>query len=351
MSGPECFWEDIPSPAGTELGIYGTAEGLAGLGHLVDVYLPRIDPRRYRGVRYLAPESFPHREYDVVVSVHYAHPFEKRHARLQVVLGPSQDLVGIERAPHVDRCMTYSRYVRDKLLARHPAYVDKMWVTRNGEWLERYHTPLERRRDYHRLVWASSPDRGLHHLVRILPRVRGHLPDVTLTVAYDFDHFIKTTTHLPTLKLLHAALPLKELSGVEFVGHLSQPRLAELLRTSGLLVYPNDVPENYGGIVNNALAAGLPALASDIGGIPELYAPAVIPLAHPVDEEEWADSILVLLEEEDIYFAHQRAGWDIAAGTDYSEVASEWEAFFTEYFATDGHETVKDRGLASRFGR
>src|SRR5690348_2431671 len=164
LSGPECFWEDVPSPAGTELGIYGTAEALARLGHQVDVYLPQVPPARYGGVRYLPPARFPRREYAVVVSVPYAHPFSERHAPLQVVLGPSQDLVGIEASPHVDRCMTYSRYVRDKLLARHPDYAGKFWVTRNGEWLARYHVPLDEPRQRHRLVWASSPDRGLYHL-------------------------------------------------------------------------------------------------------------------------------------------------------------------------------------------
>lgn len=364
LAGPECFWEDIPSPAGTELGIYGTSEAMARCGHSVTVYMPG-PTGRHGLVEYMDPKYFISTarltRYDVVVAIHdsriFGIPFE---AGLKVTLAPSQSLLLPPRVK-VDRFFTYSRWSVDNILKNEPhAERDKFWITRNGEWLARYGWHLEGRdwqppafltapRNRKHLVWASSPDRGLWHMVEILAKVREQVPDARLTVAYNFQKFEETCTHEPTLEILRRAHPLLEMPGVEFVGHLSQPKLAQLLMTGGILLYPGDVGENYAGIYNNAMAAGLPIIGTALGGVPEMYGRNCILLSHPIDHEKWAETITGLMHNDLGYDFYQRLGFSVAKHTDFSEIGQEWSEFFLEYLTN--HETVRDRGLAARLRR
>jgi glycosyltransferase involved in cell wall biosynthesis len=182
-------------------------------------------------------------------------------------------------------------------------------------------------------------------MVEILGRVRKYRPDVQLVVAYNFDEFLKNCTHEPSLEIVRKALPLKEMDGVTFTGHLSQPKLADLMMHAGILVYPGDVPENYCGILNNACAAGLPAICSDLGGVKELYGHAIHTEPHPVDAQKWAEDILSLLERPGAYADLQRTGLELASVTDFSEIGQEWLDFFSN------REISADKGLAARLGR
>jgi glycosyltransferase involved in cell wall biosynthesis len=57
---------------------------------------------------------------------------------------------------------------------------------------------------------------------------------------------------------------------VAFHGHVTQQRLANLMRQSDVLVVPSVWAENSPGVLIHALSQGLPALGSNVGGIPEL---------------------------------------------------------------------------------
>lgn len=60
------------------------------------------------------------------------------------------------------------------------------------------------------------------------------------------------------------------LAYIEFHGHVTQQRLSNLMRQSDTLVVPSIWAENSPGVLIHALSQGLPALGSDVGGIPEL---------------------------------------------------------------------------------
>lgn len=364
LAGPACFWEDIPSPAGTELSIYGTSEALARCGHSVTVYMP--GPTGKHGlVEYMDPRYFVSTarltRYDVVVAIHdsriFGIPFE---AGLKVTLAPSQSLL-LPPGVQVDRYFACSNWSIENVMRHEPcAERERFWVTRNGQWLERYGwlndmdagwVLPEHRRMLHNpthLVWASSPDRGLWHMAHIFPEVKKHIPEATLTVAYNFQKFEASCTHEPTLELLRRAHPLFAMPGVEFVEHLSQPKLAQLLMRGGILVYPGDVGESYACIINEAMCAGLPVIATANGAVPELYGRHAQLLSHPIHHDEWVDALIATMTSTH-YRDEQEVGYQLARVTDFSEIAVEWTAFFTDYFA--GRTTTIDRGLRARLDR
>ena len=85
---------------------------------------------------------------------------------------------------------------------------------------------------------------------------------------------------------------LRELAAggdVRFTGLLTPGRLAEVRRDAGLVLAPSRCEEACPYSVLDALAAGVPVLASDRGGLPELVSPdSVLPAEDP---GAWTDAL------------------------------------------------------------
>jgi glycosyltransferase involved in cell wall biosynthesis len=369
---PKCLTEDVPSPAGSEIAMMSVSRALAARGHDVTVYAD-CDTGLIEGVKYYRPElALPmlmQVETDVIVS--WQDPqlfFHQLKTGLRVVIGQSAHLDLGPSAIMVDRYFGISRKSAEILLTgERYGEPEKMWVTRNGVSLARFGWKrvaetwvpprgLDKRKNRKHIVWASSPDRGLQHLVDIFLLVRKAVPDAKLTVCYDFDKAYdgvrKMSPGSVFLRNLDRARALKEMDGVEVVQHLSQPRLAQLYLNAGMLAYPCDPvrpTETYCVTVNEAMAAGCPVIISNADCLPENYGTAACCFPRPIDHEAWANKIVELMTDDKAYACAQAASLKLAAVTDYTEVAEEWEAFFSNYFA--GHETTVDRGLAARLGR
>ena len=80
--------------------------------------------------------------------------------------------------------------------------------------------------------------------------------------------FIGGGTLLNKFKEMSAELKLND--QVEFIGHLSNPsEIAEKLKASDLFILPT-MTEGLPRVILEAMASGLPCIATDVGGIPEL---------------------------------------------------------------------------------
>ena len=83
--------------------------------------------------------------------------------------------------------------------------------------------------------------------------------------------------------------------GVTFEGHVSDARLAQLRAGARLALMPSLVAETYGLAAAEAMAAGVPVAASDIGALPEIV-PAEW-LAPPGDAGALAEAIARVLAD------------------------------------------------------
>ncbi len=79
-------------------------------------------------------------------------------------------------------------------------------------------------------------------------------------------------------------------SRLRFVGYLPRRQVAEAMRNADLFVLPSRW-ENMPCVLLEALACGLPAVASRVGGIPEVLDPAVGILAPPGDPDALAAAL------------------------------------------------------------
>ena len=97
------------------------------------------------------------------------------------------------------------------------------------------------RRDVKKVIYASSPDRGLVHLLRIWPLVVETAPDATLDIYYSWDMLrararrdLDAKNLLAELDRLIAVLAP---SGVRYLGGVSHPVLHEALLKAGTMAY------------------------------------------------------------------------------------------------------------------
>ena len=80
-------------------------------------------------------------------------------------------------------------------------------------------------------------------------------------------------------------------AGVKFLDWPGEAAADKLLSSSHCLVYPSLVYENCPNAIQRALAAGLPVLASELGGIPELLSKNAGILFKPADVEKLAEKM------------------------------------------------------------
>lgn len=369
---PHALLESVESPAGTEIAMMGTARALAQRGHRVTVFA-NCQGEVVDGVEYvdadLALTLLTTLGCDVLVSWQdatvFLHPVK---AKLKVLMSQSSQLNVANAADVVDRYFGISRYSA-KLLLDSDAYADpsKMWITRNGIITTRFslhpddsdktlQENLHVLKTPHSMVWSSSPDRGLHHLVDIFTKVRAAVPDATLTILYNFDKTLESyRTQMPGsayVRWLEKAKELKCTDGVTVLNHVSQPEVARILERTEIYAYPCDPikpTETYCIAASEALAAGCAAVISDADCLPENFGDGAVVLPRPIDYNEWADTIVGLMSAPNARLKLVRRGLEVASRCDFREVALEWETLFESFLA--GASSEVDYSLAARLER
>ena len=101
------------------------------------------------------------------------------------------------------------------------------------------------------------------------------------------------------------------LKNVRFLGNVLQPALCRLYNVADVSVVPSR-SEGFGLVAVEAMACGVPVVASDVGGLPGIVNDAVGALVLPEDPDSLSDAILGVLRRED---ANGRSAWrrEIAA--------------------------------------
>lgn len=137
------------------------------------------------------------------------------------------------------------------------------------------------------MLYQSRPERGLEHLVRpggIMDRLRD--TNAHLLVCTYKNNPPQMAGYYSHLAECAAALP-----NVTMLGSLSKPQLAALQQSCDLLVYPTEFEEVSCITAMEAMHAGLPMLASDVGALSETCAGAgvdLLPLKDGrADEDEF----------------------------------------------------------------
>lgn len=291
----------------------------------------------YDGVEYIPFYYFnPKSKTDYFISWRLPHIFnfdvnaKKKYLWLHDV--PAKGEFTKERLDRIDKIIVLSKFHR-KFLDHIPE--EKISYSTNGVKL---HTKEEKKRNNHRLIYSSSPDRGLEQLLDVWPEIIKEIPDVTLHVYYGWQTFDAANKHDPSLmdwkKNMEKKLKQK---GIFWKGRVSHPVLEDAFRQSGVWPYYCTFPEISCITAMKAQMLGAIPITTDFAAMPETVKYGVIvssgnsPAKNKKALKEWTKKLIDILRNDEttdimrkkmIKESSQQYSWD--------NIADDWIKLFEQ---------------------
>ncbi len=206
------------------------------------------------------------------------------------------------RAEQFDYILALSGWHEGHLAGRYPFARDRLIRTRNGIHYP-YFDPQPWDQRAQRLIYTSSPDRGLDVLLEEWPRIREQAPDAELAFCY-VDVYNAVAEQDDNLARYRARVrELADQPGVEILGSLPQPDLAKLMCTSRVWAHPSWATPAGGPFhetscigAMEAQAAGCHVVASDWGALSETVRYGRLVNSDPPNQR-WRDALVTHIVE------------------------------------------------------
>jgi glycosyltransferase involved in cell wall biosynthesis len=210
----------------------------------------------------------------------------------------------------------------------------KVWVIRNGVHLQDFSGEESRVRK--RLIYSSTPLRGLAHVPALYRRLKGLHPDAELHVFSGYQVYDAGRGYDPTHeeRWREMSAELNQLPDCHVQSNVVQSRLAREFMRSAVLFYPNNFDETSCITAMEAQAAGCAIVTSSRAALPETVGQAGILIEGvpgSVDfETQFVGATDRLLTDEPLFRACSEEGRRRARESfDWNVVAERFDNFLT----------------------
>lgn len=181
------------------------------------------------------------------------------------------------RIARCSRLVTLCHWHGRELRRTYPTGADRIWITSNGLkgdlLAEVEASPDPPVRNPHKIMFASSPDRGLLPALRAVARAREFVPTLELHAFYGYNNLDKLLAGQPSQTPLAAAkaevLTFADLPWVHLRGRVSQQTLYREWLSAGLWVYQTDFHETSCITCMEAQACGAIPIVSPVAALAE----------------------------------------------------------------------------------
>lgn len=187
-------------------------------------------------------------------------------------------------------------------------------------------------------LYASSPDRGLVHLLRSWDVIRKYFPESYLHVAYGIEQFVYVNrfAHGEVGEMALDIERLIEQDGIIYHGRIGQDKVAALHAKCDALLYPCDPmsPTETGCItVIEACAAGNIPIITDADCLQSEFSDVSVVVPLPWDPDLYVRTVRDVLNDRDRVRDLRLRGRAFAETRDWALVAREWIDLFEEVAA------------------
>lgn len=305
---------------GGETAMLQIARQLALKSHDVTLFYDINRPRNIDGVNFL-PASYAvgmltAYKYDVLVSWDVPAVFRFADTAEIRVLAFQLNETQVGAYDHViDLYLHPSRWHMNRYKELYPEITStkQLPCMTNGIDFTRYLEPPKR--DPHRVVYSSSPDRGLHHLLRMWPKIVKQVPDASLHIYYDINTWLENDMQLQRngMRLLtsdRADFIRVQLSrphpNITLHGGIGQWTLAREQMKGSVMCYPCDPvrpTEGYSMSVLEGITAGMRVITTDADALGELWFgqpnTTILPCRFESEEDDntWVEAVVKGLTE------------------------------------------------------
>lgn len=234
----------------------------------------------------------------------------------------------------VGLCPTHGRYLQ----SRYPWIANRVHVSSNGIKLEEIQKAAGENipRDPTRLIYASSPDRGLLYLAKIFARAHEIHPGLSLHVYYGFDNIEKIIDRMPGVrKKTDEIRKTLDQPGIEWHGRMGQPELIREWFKSGIWCHPSSFTETSCITSMDAQACGAVPITTPVWAIADNVEHGVFlegdPYNDPLIRSRYVLEIVKMacdpirqerIREEMMSWARQKFGWE--------NFVDQWESWAVE---------------------
>jgi glycosyltransferase involved in cell wall biosynthesis len=186
---------------------------------------------------------------------------------------PSYDI----QAWQVQKYAYLSEWHKNFLMHHHKIPAEKMFLTGNGVVQDLY-KDVDSYVKKNKIVYSSSPDRGLYQLLQMFPSIRKEIPDLELAIAYGFFNWrssAKARNDLASMALMEKIESLMKQPGIVYLDRVDKKTLAHHQKEAKAWLMPTWFSETFcitsveNGLAKNALLstnfAGLTTTIGDSG--------------------------------------------------------------------------------------
>lgn len=262
-------------------------------------------------------------------------------------VGNFQDASMIEKT---DKFLCLTNWHKDFFLQAYGGRIpsDKIMVTANGidpQWYADEPVKVG-----NRLIYASSPDRGLERLLEIFPKIREEVPDAELHIFYGFHNWKKmaqqanSQADLDKIAFFERAIEAQKDHGVTYHGRVPEPQLAKEFAKSKVWAYPTNFTETYCITALMAQASGCIPVTTALAALNETVSHGFLlkPPNIAVEYENAFINRVVMILKGQVSSPSQPTPDEVAkAGRKYTldnhtweQVAKQWQEEFREILQT-----------------
>lgn len=200
----------------------------------------------------------------------------------------------IEQLDRFEKVLALSEFHKNYLKHVFRVPEDKILVTRNGIDLERFAGVDFSHKNPNKIVFSSSPDRGLDHAIAVVDEARRSTEhkSLELHVFYGFDNMTKLGLHSEVARYRKL---IEERPWVKFYGNVTQSDLVQHLKDAKVWLYPTEFLETFCITALEMIACRVTPVVRQWGALAERVGvdgmPGTLVDVAPTDLSAWVSAL------------------------------------------------------------
>lgn len=241
----------------------------------------------------------------------------------------SHDLItpGVENHQNYDHILALSEAHKNMIIGQAGIPEEKIIITRNGIDPSRFNLKNNIDKEYGRVIWPNSPDRGLEWAIKVMDLVVKEIPEATLHVYYGLENLKK-------FGLKDKAESLEKMFNtrrwLRYHGNVPQDRLAQDFMKSEVWLYTSNFFETFCITALESMASGAWPVLRKFGALKDTLSPAIKKDMCDIIDCDMNDDVVPLFAEK-VVEAIKQSKWK---KMDFGPEQFSWEGVAKEWIQT-----------------